>query len=456
MSTTPAEPVVTPVPVRPSEPPRASKKNVKRWRNVIAAAAICVAVGIASWYGVRAYRALTATKEEVLPTAKVQRGDITLDVTARGDLRGGNPETLTAPLVGGGDLHITYLPASGQQVKSGEMVLQFDTTEQEYKLREAEADLAEAGQHLIQAQAQRDAEQEEDKYALLKARADVTLAELEVRKNPILAVIAARQNTLALEAARDHLAQLESNLSNRKATNDAGIAIQEAGRSKAETEAKTARENIEAMTLHAHRDGYVSLKQNTNSGMLFYGMTLPLFQVGDTVRPGMAVAEIPDLSNWELGANIGELDRGHLAIGQKVAITVIAVPDRAFTGRVKELGATMGPPWDRHFEVKITLDNPSAELRPGMTATIVVTTDELRGVLWLPAQALFESDGRTFVYARSGASFTAKDVTLLRRNETRVVISGLREGQEVALANPTDTAKKKPGASGGALQSLPK
>jgi hypothetical protein len=77
----------------------------------------------------------------------------------------------------------------------------------------------------------------------------------------------------------------------------------------------------------------------------------------------------------------------------------------------------------------------------------------LRNVLWLPAQALFENDGRTFVYARSGGNFTAKDVVLQRRNETRVVVSGLEEGQEVALANPLEKETKK--LNGGALP-LPK
>ena len=85
----------------------------------------------------------------------------------------------------------------------------------------------------------------------------------------------------------------------------------------------------------------------------------------------------------------------------------------------------------------------------------MVTTDELHGVLSLPAQALFESDGRTFVYARSAAGFMPKDVKLVRRSEMRVVIEGVGEGQEVALSNPTDIEKKK-AASGGALQSLGK
>jgi hypothetical protein len=340
-------------------------------------------------------------------------------------------------------------------VKPGEIVVQFDTTEQQYKLKEAQSDVAEAQQHVLQATAQLQADQEEDRYALLKAQSDLELANLDVRKNPLVSTIVARQNDLALAAAADHLGQLQRNLANRKETNKAGIAMQEAGRGKAEAQALTARQNIEAMTLHARHAGYVSVKQNTSGNFFFSGMTLPFYQVGDQVHPGMAVAEIPDLNNWELGANIGELDRGHLAVDDRVAITIIAVPDRKHLGHVKEMGGTSGPPWDRHFECKIALDNPSPELRPGMSAQIVVTTEQMRHVLWLPAQALFESDGRTFVYVRSGASFAPKDVKLVRRNETRVVLTGLAAGQVVALANPLEIAKKKASAS-GALPAVPK
>ena len=145
-------------------------------------------------------------------------------------------------------------------------------------------------------------------------------------------MITARQNSLALEQARDHLTQLERNLRNRAATNDASVATQEAGRAKAEAQGLTARQNIDAMTLRAHRAGYVSIKENNTGNIQFFGMTLPILQLGDTARPGMAVAEIPDLKNWELAAKIGELDRGHLLPGEKVDITMIAVPDKRFTG----------------------------------------------------------------------------------------------------------------------------
>ncbi|MBV8810970.1 MAG: HlyD family efflux transporter periplasmic adaptor subunit [Acidobacteriaceae bacterium] len=436
------EPILTEAqPPRLVPPPR---KPAPHWpKRALIALGVSAALALVVFGGMRVYRRVRAANAPEIPVAKVQRGDITLAITAKGELRGGNPETLAAPLTGGSEMHITALKKTGEPVKKGDVVAQFDTTEQEFKLKEAQADLAEAEQHLIQAQAQRDADQEEDRYALLKAQADVKLAELDVRKNPLLSTIAAEQNDLALQAARDHLAQVKQNVANRQATGNAGIAIQQAAREKAESQAETARQNIESMTLRAGRSGYVAVDRNTNTNFFFTGMSMPLFQIGDAVQPGMVVAEIPDLNTWDIAANIGELDRGHLAVGDKVAITVIAVPNHPFQGHVKELGGTTGPFWDRHFECTIALDDPSPLLRPGMSVQLVVSTDAIRQALWVPAQALFESDGRTFVYLRSGKTFTQKNITLVRRNETRAVISGLNEGQVVALANPLEMAKKK-------------
>lgn len=416
----------------------------------------CLLAAVALFYGLRAYRTIRSSTTDVVPTAKVQRGDLSLTIVATGALRGQHPEVLAAPMMGGNELHITALLKSGTPVRKGDVVVKFDTTEQEYKLKEAEADLAEAEQHILQAKAQQEAQEEEDRYALLKAQTDVTLAELDVRKNPLLARIVARQNELALSSARDHQAQLLKNLTNRQATNTAAAAIQQAGEAKAQAQAVTARQNIEAMTLRAPGDGYVSINQNQSGNFFFFGMTLPPYQVGDPARPGMAIAEIPDLKNWEVEANIGELDRGHIALGDAVDIRIIAVPDQKFTGHIKSVGGTSGPPWDRRFPCTLTIDRVSPQLRPGMSARLIITTDRLQNALWLPAQALFDSNGRTFVYARSGATFSSKDVKLVRRNETRVVISGLAEGQVVALADPLDVTKKPAQNKGGALQTLGK
>jgi len=84
---------------------------------------------------------------------------------------------------------------------------------------------------------------------------------------------------------------------------------------------------------------------------------------------------------------------------------------------------------------------------------LVITTDVLRGVLSIPAQALFESGSRAYVYTPSGASFAPRDVGLVRRSESQVVVDGLNEGQVVALSNPEQAPQKK---AAGTAAPLPK
>ena len=415
-----------------------------------------LSVCLAGWAGLQWYKATpAAAAASSLPTTRVQRGEVVVTVAARGELQGGNSEMLNAPMTGARELIITYLRQPGELVNPGDVVVEFDTTDQDFALQEAEADLAEAEEQVLLAQSETLAKEEETRAALILAKGELKLAELEARKNPLVASIVARQNTLAVDAAKDRLRQLEQDLANRKATMQAAIMIQDAARNKAKVRAQTARRNIDSMKLKAKSAGYVNIQQNTGGNFSYWGMQLPAFKLGDAARAGMAVAQIPDLHNWEIRAKIGELDRGHLAEGQETKIRIMALPGKPFVGKVKNIGGTTGPPWDRSFECKLSLTNPSPELRPGMSARMVVTTQVLPDSLWVPSQALFENDGRAFVYVQSGASFTPKDVKLVRRSETQVVITGLTEGQVVAMASPDQGSKKK-NSPADAMKAMPK
>jgi biotin carboxyl carrier protein len=402
----------------------------------------------------RLFEKVNTVEPTPLPSTRVRTGDVTFTVTANGALQGGNSRMLTAPMAGGGTLTLTDLRKSGELVKTGDVVAQFDTTDESFKLREAEADLAETEQQVINAENEAKAKEEELEYELIKARGELKLAEIEVGANPIRAKLTAKQNDITLEGARTKLAKLERDYPQRKAAAGASIAIQAAARNKAKVLADTARRNIEMMTLRAPADGYVNVERNTNQNFYFSGMTLPLFQVGDQVRPGMAVAQIPDLDSWDVSAQIAETDRGHLSVGLPADIRVVAAPGKKFAAKVKDLGGTTGPPWDRKFECKLGMLEGGPELRPGMSARIVVTLETLKNVTWIPAQALFEQGGRSFVYGKQGDQFVAKDVKLVRRGESQVVISGLRDGDEVALASP-DQKDQKDTSKGGAGTATP-
>lgn len=418
---------------------------------------LVAAVGAAGWGTMRFVRAAATSETGTVPTTRVKRGRVTVTVSARGELQGGNSEMLVAPMVGGGDLPITDLRQAGELVEAGDVVVQFDTTQQEYNLREAQADLAEAEQQVIKAEADSKASAEEAAYAVLSAESDVRLAELDVQANAVQPAIVQKQNDMALAAARDKLRQAQQDIKNKQTTSASGIAIQKANQNKAKVMADLAQKNIDNMTLKAKTSGYVNVQQNMN-GMIFWGMQMPPFQVGDSARSGMAVAQIPDLKSWEVVAKVGELDRGHLGPGQRVAVKIVALAGKEFAGTIKNLGGTSGPPWDRKFETRIALDEGSQELRPGLSSNLVITAETIEDALWAPFQAVFESDGRTYVYKRTPNGFTPKDVTLVKRSESQVVLTGLAEGDEIAMSNPDQSSKPAAagGQSNGAMKALTK
>jgi len=423
---------------------------------ILVAVIVLAFLGGAAWTTVHLVRAASTSSSTEVPTTRVKRGTVVVSVAARGELQGGNTEMLVAPMTGNDSLAITYLRDPGELVQPGDVVVQFDTTQQEYNLREAEADLAEAEQQVIAAKATDDATAEESAYTLTSTASDVKLAELEVRKNPILPNITARQNLIALEQAQNRRRQAEQDIKNKKSNTEAAVAIQQAAYNKAKVAADTARKVIDSMTLRSKSAGYVSIQNNTSNLMVIYtGMTLQAFQVGDTARPGLAVAQIPNLKTWEVSAQIGELDRGHLNPGQSVAVNVVALPNKSFPGHVKSIGGVSGSPWDRHFECRIVLDHPAPELRPGETTNMVIEIEKLQNVTWIPSQALFESDSRKFVYMQTKQGFLAHDVNLVRSSESQAVITGIDEGALIAMSNPNQQ-NKATSQGQGAMKALQK
>src|SRR5262245_9966449 len=408
-------------------------------------------LGIAAFGAWRLSITVTPAASIDVPTIPVKRGDVTFTIAAKGELQGGNTQMMQVPMTGGQPISITFLRASGEMVQKDDEVVRFDTTEQEFKLREAEADLAEAEQHIEQATAEAEARDEEMRFQLIKAKADLKIAQVEMRRNELVAAIVVRQNELALAAAVEKLDKIEKDIENSKETARSGIAIHEAARGKAKVKAETARRNIASMTIKANAPGYVARQQN-DEGNLRWGMYLPPYQVGDIARPGKAVAQIPDLSSWEATARIGELDRGHIAEGQITDISIVALQGRRLNGKIKTIGGTTGPPWDRHFDCRIAVADPIAELRPGMSVRLRIVTGSLKDVLYIPSQALFEAEGRKYVYLKSSGGYKPQDVEMVRRNESQVVIKGVREGQLIAMANPEQTKQKEQG--GGALQAI--
>ncbi|MCC6391584.1 MAG: efflux RND transporter periplasmic adaptor subunit, partial [Bryobacterales bacterium] len=98
-------------------------------------------------------------------------------------------------------------------------------------------------------------------------------------------------------------------------------------------------------------------------------------------------------------------------------------------------------------------------LRPGMLADVEIIVEKIPNAVHVPSQALFEREGKPFVYIRKGQVFEERPVVVSRRTESTVVLtSGVKPGEMVALADPFAKPGAKKGSEeskGGAMGALP-
>src|SRR3984893_10706474 len=195
----------------------------------VAGVVLCAVIGVV---GAVRRAAPHATTDE-LPTGVVKRGDLDMKVYVTGELRASHSEMLTAPPIGGGALQITQLLHTGTVVKKGDLVIEFDPSEQHFKLDQSRSELLQAEQEITKAKADAAVVAAQDKVAMLKARFDVRRAELDVQKNELVSTIDAKKNDLALEQAKRVLTELEQDVKSRSASNEAAVSLAEEKHNKA-------------------------------------------------------------------------------------------------------------------------------------------------------------------------------------------------------------------------------
>ncbi len=382
-----------------------------------------------------------------IPTTTVKRGQVDTSVHATGELRATKSEVLSAP-ASGAQLRILTLKATGTEVKKGDLVVEFDPSDQEYQVEEQKSILREAQLEIEKLQAENAAQKAQDDVDLLTARFDVRKGELDVQGNELLSTIDARKRELTLEEARRRLAQLEEDVQSRAKSSEAALAVALEKKNKAQLTIDQAQRLLDQMHLKAGMDGIVAVRENRETNFFFWGMTFNEYREGDTVSSGNLVAEVLDLSQIEFSAKVSETERGRLAQGQPAVVTIDALggtPIKAHTSLIggisqtgRFFGMSQGP--TRQFDVTFKLDDVPAALRPGLSAQVTIEGDPLKNVLYVPRQALFDKSGKPTVFIKAGAGFEPKEVKVVARTASAVVLDQVSEGAEIALADPTRRA----------------
>jgi HlyD family secretion protein len=387
-------------------------------------------------------------RRDPVPTAHVTKGPLKLTVHATGELRAGRTVTMVTPPVGG-MLRIVTLVQTGMPVKAGDIVVEFDPADQQYALEQAKSELAEAEQEIVKMKADAAVQASQDEVALLTARFDVRRGELDTTANEFIGALEAQKNMLSLEEARRRLAQLLEDVKSRAATNQASLAVSLEKRNKAQLSMQRAQQVIDSLVMRAPFDGVVSLKENRDAsgGMIFWGMVLPEYRAGDQIWPGRPVADVIESGRMEVRAKIDESDRPNLVDGQAALVEVDALPGEKFNGRIGQLSGLANrasffesASVTRLFDVTLQFDNPDPRLKAGGSVRVTLAGKDMPDALHVPRQAVFDKNGKNYVFVKTGDRFEQRDVKVEQRTESRVVISGLSEGMEIALVDPTARA----------------
>jgi len=422
---------------------------------------LIILAGVGGMIAMSRSRPLAGSGE--IPVAQVKRGDFEVQVHATGELKAAESMMLTAPTIGGDALQITHLAQTGDVVKKGDVVIEFDPSEQHYKLEQNRSELLQAEQEITKAKADAQVQGAEDKVALLKARYNVRRAELDVGKNELLSKIDGEKNELALQQTKRVLAELEKDIESHKASGRASIYLSQEKANKAKLAMDQARQNLERMRVIASMDGLISIQKNMNAsgGFYFTGMSVPDYRPGDQVQPGSAIAEVLNPGTMNLTARVQEDQHDNVKAREPVTVKFDALPEKTFQGTVKNVGGmTMQPFWGsmstHGFDVTIQLNGSDPRLRPGLTANILFQGQRQSSILSIPRQALFMKDGKRVVYVMKGTSYQQQQVTIKGESESRAIIEGLPEGTPIALLDPTipqrtGSAASSASSTGGTL-----
>jgi HlyD family secretion protein len=414
----------------------------------IAKAALAIVVlGVLVALGIAVVRGMSPAAAKAIPTAHVQHGRVQVTVYTVGELRGTRAVQLAVPPMGG-QLQIVKLAETGDAVKAGDVVMEFDASEQEFNLEQARFDLELAEQDMVKADAQSAVQTADDEVALLHARYDVRRAELDVQSNELVSAIKAQQNVLALDEAKQRLAQLEADVKTHRETSRASADGLREKRNKAQLSVQVAQRNIDSLRVRAPFDGFITVRTNFNAfgGIGFPGV-MPDYRIGDAAFPGQSIADLIDASHVEVTAKLPEQDRANVAPGQSVEVAVDASPAAALRGTVRTVsGVASRGVFDagtRQFDIAFDiLGRPT--VRPGVSAAIAISGQAYDNVLYVPRTAVFDVSGKPTVYVRSSGGFDAREIRVRAWTDSVAVVENIDRFAEVALVNPNAPSGARP------------
>jgi len=166
-------------------------------------------------------------------------------------------------------------------------------------------------------------------------------------------------------------------------------------------------------------------------------------KVGDEVTAGSGAFRIDDLSELFVEVEISEVDINRVSVGQRADLTFDAIIGETLSGKVIEVssvGIDNGTGVD--FLVTLKIIDPTALVRPGMTAAVNIIVSEIEDVLSVPNRAVRLKEGQRVVYILRDGEIQEVEVEFGSSSDihSEVVAGKIKEGDLIVLNPPMEFA----------------
>jgi HlyD family secretion protein len=358
---------------------------MKTWQKVGIGVGAVVILGSISWYSIYQSNKGVVTVQ----SGKVVKQDLVSIVTASGEVR---PKNYTNVLGEGIGKITDIVVKEGDHVKRGDILLHLENIQPAADVQAQEASISstEAGMRVAAASydsavatlAQRQADLEKAKFDWQRTQ--------ELYKSQLISKQEFDANKATFDSASAALNASKAQVEQARAARD------QARENMSQNEAvlKHTKDILRKTTYTAPIDGIVSYIA---------------VRVGENVVPGIQNAvgsnlmTISDMSIVTAEVKVDETDITNVREGQPAEVTIDAIPGKTFRGHVTQVGelailrssgqaattqTTANTQEARDFKVVVTVDNPPDSLRPGLSATARIQTEQKKDVLTIPIQAL--------------------------------------------------------------------
>lgn len=319
-------------------------------------------------------------------------GDFSRYTLLTGEVAARDAVMITAPSAPFWPMTARWLIDDGTVVEAGQKIAEFDGTQLLARVDTLEAEVTTAGNQLSSTASRGAAELADLELEVAQKKAQRDKAQIDARlPEDLVSARELAEKRMALEKAELELAGAEAKLKGRREAQVAAVEIDKLALERARQELAEVRANLERMVVTAPTAG------------IFFAGDHPreprLVQSGDALWSGYRIGRIPGNASWQVEARLLDVDEGRVAPGQEVTAFLDAEPALELHGRVQRIDdiaqETTRGGTRRAFKVLIDLDELApghpgglaARLRPGMSLRLEVR-EATRRVPVLPRACL--------------------------------------------------------------------